>query len=135
MDALKWHGPAQVEWIYDRINDEYKLIEINPRFWGTLELSIEAGINFPKLLLKMVSEGDIEDNFNYEIGVKHKWVYPYEFGHALLDRENSKKRFFDIINPYDIIDKKTHLTFDIFDPLPDIFSFFYETKRLILKYV
>lgn len=35
-------------------------MEVNPRFWGTLQLSIAADINFPKLLCEMAVAGDVE---------------------------------------------------------------------------
>lgn len=34
------------------INGKYKLLEINPRFSGALPLTIEAGVDIPKLLIK-----------------------------------------------------------------------------------
>ena len=37
--------------------NEPKLIEVNPRFWGSLALAIYAGIDFPYLLYKLAMEG------------------------------------------------------------------------------
>lgn len=46
LDALDWHGVAMVE--FRRAPDgSFHLIEINPRLWGSLALSIDAGVNFP----------------------------------------------------------------------------------------
>ncbi|MCI0407879.1 MAG: ATP-grasp domain-containing protein, partial [Acidobacteria bacterium] len=53
MAGLKWHGVAMVEMKRDRRDDEYKLMEINPKFWGSLDLSIAAGVNFPYLACRM----------------------------------------------------------------------------------
>jgi len=44
--ALQWHGVAMVEFKIVRDGSFY-LIEINPRLWGSLALSIDAGVNFP----------------------------------------------------------------------------------------
>jgi predicted ATP-grasp superfamily ATP-dependent carboligase len=44
---LNWHGPAMVEFRRDDASGEYKLMEINPRFWGSLALSVAAGVDFP----------------------------------------------------------------------------------------
>ena len=38
MESLDWTGPAQVEFKYDERDKKYKLIEINPKLWGTLDL-------------------------------------------------------------------------------------------------
>jgi predicted ATP-grasp superfamily ATP-dependent carboligase len=48
--ALDWYGVAMVEFKIDPRDGQPKLIEINPRFWGSLELAIAAGVDFPNLL-------------------------------------------------------------------------------------
>jgi protein-tyrosine-phosphatase/predicted ATP-grasp superfamily ATP-dependent carboligase len=50
--ALKWHGVAMVEFKMDA-HGQYWLMEINPRLWGSLALSVDAGVNFPKGLLQI----------------------------------------------------------------------------------
>jgi protein-tyrosine-phosphatase/predicted ATP-grasp superfamily ATP-dependent carboligase len=52
LTALNWHGVAMVEFKMDA-NGRYWLMEINPRFWGSLALSIDAGVNFPLGLLQI----------------------------------------------------------------------------------
>lgn len=44
-----WHGVAMVEF---RVADDGTgyLMEVNPRFWGSLQLAIDSGIDFPWLL-------------------------------------------------------------------------------------
>lgn len=49
---LNWHGVAHLDFIEDD-QGRFRLIEINPRFWGALALSIQAGVDFPSLLLDM----------------------------------------------------------------------------------
>lgn len=50
--ALRWHGVAMVEFKMDAAGQHW-LIEINPRLWGSLALSIDAGVNFPLGLLQI----------------------------------------------------------------------------------
>lgn len=50
MESLNWTGPAQVEFKYDDRDKKYKLIEINPKLWGTLDLSIQSGVSFPVII-------------------------------------------------------------------------------------
>lgn len=50
--ALKWHGVAMVEFKMDA-KGRYWLMEINPRLWGSLALSIDAGVDFPLGLLQI----------------------------------------------------------------------------------
>jgi len=46
---LGWTGVAMVEFKKD---DDYRLMEVNPRFWGSLPLATRAGVNFPDLLCR-----------------------------------------------------------------------------------
>src|SRR5262249_54288816 len=52
LTALSWHGVAMVEFKMDS-NGRHQLMEINPRLWGSLALSIDAGIDFPMGLLML----------------------------------------------------------------------------------
>lgn len=54
LTALSWHGVAMVEFKMNA-NGQYWLMEINPRLWGSLALSIDAGVNFPLGLLQIAS--------------------------------------------------------------------------------
>jgi predicted ATP-grasp superfamily ATP-dependent carboligase len=71
---LRWHGLAQVEFIIDARDNKPKLIEINPKCWGTLDLAIQAGINFPHLTCKLALDGDITPIFEYQVGLKYRWL-------------------------------------------------------------
>lgn len=44
--SAKWHGVAMVEFRVAEDGTGY-LMEVNPRFWGSLQLAIDSGIDFP----------------------------------------------------------------------------------------
>lgn len=44
--GLKWHGVAMVEYLHDPTDGQYKLIEINPRLWGSILLSEKGETQF-----------------------------------------------------------------------------------------
>lgn len=46
LHQLKWVGPAMIE-VKKTASGDYYLMEINARFWGSLELPIFCGVNFP----------------------------------------------------------------------------------------
>lgn len=49
MKTLNWSGVAHLDMRYDKNSKEFKVIEVNPRFWGSVEASLFAGVNFPHL--------------------------------------------------------------------------------------
>jgi len=78
VEMLKYHGPAQIEFKHDPRDGTYKLLEVNAKFWGTLALSMEAGINFPYLAVLLALDKPFKDQFNYRVGLIHRWRFPHE---------------------------------------------------------
>ncbi len=74
MKALNWHGVAMVEFKVDDKDNTPRIMEINTRFWGSLQLAIDSGIDFPFMLYKMITTGDVPEAFDYKIGVKSRWL-------------------------------------------------------------
>lgn len=75
LQRVKWHGVAMVEFKVDAVSHRPLLMEINGRFWGSLQLAVDAGVNFPLHLLNMAM-GKIEvlPENGYRIGVKTRWL-------------------------------------------------------------
>lgn len=76
LQSMKWSGIAMVEFRIDSRDNIPKLMEVNPRFWGSLELSIFAGVDFPHLYYQMMIEGDINPAMEYSSGVQCRWLLP-----------------------------------------------------------
>jgi predicted ATP-grasp superfamily ATP-dependent carboligase len=73
LEALDWQGVAMVECKYDPRSDRYYVMEINPRFWGSLQLAIDAGVDFPALLVACAL-GDLPAPVtSYRVGVRSRW--------------------------------------------------------------
>ncbi len=72
LSSLDWHGPAQVEFRVDERNGEPYLMEINARFWGTLALAIEAGIDFPVMACRMALGEEVEIGQEYRSGIRRR---------------------------------------------------------------
>lgn len=47
LDALEWHGVAMVEFRQDSRDGDYKLMEVNPKFWGLARLGAGRRRRFP----------------------------------------------------------------------------------------
>lgn len=46
LQSVKWNGFVMLEYLYDKKCDKYKVIEANPRLWGSIMLSEFSGENF-----------------------------------------------------------------------------------------
>jgi predicted ATP-grasp superfamily ATP-dependent carboligase len=76
LDHLSWRGVAMVEFKQCAETGEYYLLEINPRFWGSLPLAEAAGINFPYLLYKAALGEQIPPT-DYRVGVRMRLLPTY----------------------------------------------------------
>ena len=74
MDELKWHGVAMVEYKIEKETGNPYLMEINPRFWGSLPLALSAGVDFPYLLYQVATEGDCPRSTQYKDGIRSRWL-------------------------------------------------------------
>ncbi len=73
LDAVGWHGVAMVEFRVTPSGVPY-LMEVNARFWGSLQLAVDAGVDFPGLLLQL-AEGHSPDPVpEYRVGVRNRWL-------------------------------------------------------------
>lgn len=94
--ALDWTGVAMVEFKTDVADGIPKLMEINPRFWGSLELARYAGLNFPEMLYQL-SVGQIPPPQTYTIGQRARWLFPGDLAHFVFNpkRFSLKPSFFN----------------------------------------
>jgi predicted ATP-grasp superfamily ATP-dependent carboligase len=73
LSTLRWYGVAMVEFKLDQ-DRKLKLMEVNPRFWGSLQLAILAGVDFPWLLYKLALCGDVDPVINYKENVMMRYL-------------------------------------------------------------
>jgi len=74
LKEIKWYGVAMVEFRLDHSDNKFKLMEINPRFWGSLPLAIASGVDFPYLLYQMATGDDTKPQITYKIGVRCRFL-------------------------------------------------------------
>jgi predicted ATP-grasp superfamily ATP-dependent carboligase len=136
LKSLNWVGIGMVEFKVDPRDGIPKLMELNPRFWGSLQLAIVSGVDFPYLILKMARKESFTPVLRYEVGKRCRWLLFGDILHFLNNphRFHLHPSFFHFFAPntsYDIISKD--------DPLPllgsaaTFFTFLYdpEMKRFL----
>jgi predicted ATP-grasp superfamily ATP-dependent carboligase len=52
-ETVRWVGVASLECKYDERDGEYKVIEINPRPWAILKVSVDCGVSVPLLYYRL----------------------------------------------------------------------------------
>ncbi len=93
LDALNWNGSAMVEFKRTSDNDFY-LLEVNPKLWGSLELAICSGVNFPLLMIENAINGIINKSGNsYKKNIYFQWCLNGELYHFF----NKPSHFFQIL--------------------------------------
>jgi len=70
---LGWHGVAMLEYKQERRTGTPFLMEVNARFWGSLQLAIDAGVDFPHLVYQL-ARGERPVAGPYRAGVKSRWL-------------------------------------------------------------
>jgi predicted ATP-grasp superfamily ATP-dependent carboligase len=73
LTALGWEGVAMVEYKLDAATGTPFLMEINGRFWGSLQLAVDAGVDFPRLLVSLALGDRPEPIREYRVGVRNRW--------------------------------------------------------------
>ena len=90
LKTIGWQGVAMVEYKTDKMDGRPKLMEINGRFWGSLQLAIDSGVDFPKMLYKLAIGGHLDEPGNYAAGIKCRWLLG-DLDHLLIRLTHSDK--------------------------------------------
>ncbi|HTY09436.1 MAG TPA: hypothetical protein VMF88_00060 [Bacteroidota bacterium] len=82
LDALHWNGVAMAEFRYDESKHDYSLIEVNAKFWGSLELALAAGADFPADYVKIATGQELDYTSEYKM-TTYQWLLSGDFLHGL----------------------------------------------------
>lgn len=77
LEALEWQGVAMIECKRERATGRPVFMEMNGRLWGSLQLAIDAGVDFPALLVACALGGDedVPAVTQYQVGVRCRWFW------------------------------------------------------------
>jgi predicted ATP-grasp superfamily ATP-dependent carboligase len=74
LGPLGWHGVAMLEYKRDARTNRPYLIEVNGRFWGSLQLAIDAGVDFPVLAYQLALGCPPGPRPAYRVGLRNRWL-------------------------------------------------------------
>jgi glutathione synthase/RimK-type ligase-like ATP-grasp enzyme len=78
LSQLNWSGLAMVEFLYDTRTQSYKIIEVNPRLWGSLMLAEFCGSNMLINYCRSALGLPLEDK-KIETERYIRWLFPWDF--------------------------------------------------------
>jgi predicted ATP-grasp superfamily ATP-dependent carboligase len=73
LESFDWSGVAMIEYKLDQATGTPYLMEINGRVWGSLQLAIDAGVNFPELLIRAATGHRAPAVLCWRLGVRSRW--------------------------------------------------------------
>jgi predicted ATP-grasp superfamily ATP-dependent carboligase len=129
LDELSWNGVAMVEYRIHKETGVPMIMEINPRFWGSLETAVYSGVDFPWLLYQLATEGDCPEIKGYAPGKMVRWLLFGDILWFLGAKKNltNIRSFFKFVN--------SNLSYDIFSwkDLGPAYGAFIEAFNSFLK--
>lgn len=116
LKLVDYYGIAEVEFMRDPRDDKYKLIEVNPRFWGWHTLAIGAGVDFPYVLYQDL----IGEEVHVPTALRQlKWIrLTTDIPTVFLEIIKGRMKVADYITS--MKGKKEYAVFAVDDPIPFI---------------
>jgi predicted ATP-grasp superfamily ATP-dependent carboligase len=72
LDEIRWTGPAMFEFM--KSDDDFYLMEINGRYWGSIGLSLSCGLDIPQMHYAQIRNEPFDSNCDYPVGVQQRWL-------------------------------------------------------------
>jgi predicted ATP-grasp superfamily ATP-dependent carboligase len=98
LDALAWHGVAMVECKRTPAGD-FVLMEINAKFWGSHDLALAAGVNFPGDMVALLEGRVLPEPQPPYRKVRFSWPFGGDLWHGLARPAHLPAVLFDALSP------------------------------------
>lgn len=98
-----WRGPVEVEFLEDPRTGEPVLMEINPRYWASVDLAVACGIDFPRWAAELALGQSPAYPESYPAGRRCRWLLPGDLLHFIANPDR-----FRMNPPFLRLDPFTH---------------------------
>ena len=98
LDALRWHGVAMVEFKGSRARGTLALMEINAKFWGSHDVALAAGVNFPVDLVALLEGRGLPPQEPYR-DVRFSWPLGGDLWHGFYRPSSLPRVIWDWMSP------------------------------------
>lgn len=100
LNHLEWNGVAMVEFKLDERTQRVTFMEINPKFWGSVELGLAAGVNFGELLVRSSRGEDVPAVLSEDAYKRITFLWPFDGDLLNIIERRHLVDFFDYLNPF-----------------------------------
>jgi predicted ATP-grasp superfamily ATP-dependent carboligase len=114
LEVVNWHGLAMVEFKMDA-NRQPRLLEVNPKLWGSFDLSVVSGVPFAEKWVQLAMHQSIAEHQDYEKNVRFSWLFNGDLKNGL-----KTGKFWQILRG-GFFDKKMRTNLTWRDPLASLF--------------
>jgi predicted ATP-grasp superfamily ATP-dependent carboligase len=115
LDQLQWHGVAMVEFKGEPTREGLRLMEINAKFWGSHDLALAAGVDFPGDLVELLEGGDLPAQPPVR-RVRFAWPLGGDLWHGLFRPSSLPAVLWDAVSP------GVARSFRLSDPAPHLWE-------------
>jgi predicted ATP-grasp superfamily ATP-dependent carboligase len=99
LQALGWEGMAMVEFRRSDRDGKFYLMEINPRFPGSTDLAVAAGVDFPWLYVQRAVGEQIQGPDSYRLGMRYRWLLSKSLAPAFENPLSYMRGVLDCLRP------------------------------------
>lgn len=75
LERFRWRGVAMVEFKEDASTGRPYLMEVNGRFWGSLQLAVDSGVDFPGMLVQCATGSPPSSAPTPRLGLRSRWLW------------------------------------------------------------
>lgn len=86
MEAIGWTGIAEFEFMLDKNTGKYMFMEVNTRFWNSLELAVHCGVDFPMYYYLLTQNRPLPQLLEYPLQVYCSNLLPGDILHYLFNK-------------------------------------------------
>jgi predicted ATP-grasp superfamily ATP-dependent carboligase len=113
LTAVNWHGVAMVEFKFD-VKGQPRLLEVNPKFWGSYDLCVAANADFAVPLVDLTLGKTLSRPPQYKLNIRFSWLLN---GDLLNGIERGKTK--EVLS--DFFSSQTHSNLTWRDPFASFF--------------
>lgn len=78
VESLNWSGLLMLEFLYDEEYGQYKIIEANPRIWGSIMLSEYCGSQMLENYVRLCCSLPLPQNSTINVNTRVRWLFPVD---------------------------------------------------------